>query len=159
MSCTRWPPIPIIHGVVTPISRVSTLFTHWFSAIYRGPITPEMVGAVGAHLVAVFSVGYVTLRFPLNICQRFQTLELPWQRLKGYILYLPETPPNKISLPDSRFVSPTCKFQGNLSKKTMYKHSYPQSVFAYCKEIYYIILYEYSLIWITIASETIKSII
>ncbi len=32
-------PLPVINGVITPISRVTTPVTHWFSAIYRGPIT------------------------------------------------------------------------------------------------------------------------
>ena len=32
-------PLPVISGVITPISRVITPDTHLFSAIYRGPIT------------------------------------------------------------------------------------------------------------------------
>ena len=33
-------PLPVINGVITPISRVITPVTHLFSAIYRAEITP-----------------------------------------------------------------------------------------------------------------------
>ena len=35
-------PLPIVNGVITPISTVITPVTHLFSAIYRGPISPHL---------------------------------------------------------------------------------------------------------------------
>ena len=46
-------PLPVISGVITPISRVITLVTQLFSAIYRGPITLLITGS-GANLVVNF---------------------------------------------------------------------------------------------------------
>ena len=40
-------PLPVISGVITPISRDITPVTHLFSAIYRGPITPLIIGLGG----------------------------------------------------------------------------------------------------------------
>ena len=39
-------PLLVISGVITPITRVITPATHWFSAIYRGEITPFIIGRV-----------------------------------------------------------------------------------------------------------------
>ncbi len=47
-------PCQLNNGVITLISRVITPVTHWFSAIYRGPMTP-LTTASGAHRVGVLN--------------------------------------------------------------------------------------------------------
>ena len=47
-------PCQLNNGVITLISRVITPVTHWFSAFYRGPMTP-LTTASGAHRVGVLN--------------------------------------------------------------------------------------------------------
>ena len=81
-------PLPVISGVITPISRVMATVAHLFSAIYRGK--NSIHGKEGPTLQgARLNVASVYIWLVLNPCCSFQTLII--QKKQKQLKHLPGT--------------------------------------------------------------------